>query len=507
MAVDWSYMKRVLLIVLASSVPAAMLLGYWYRPGSGLPDIDDWDIATIQGQRIGRSHTTVTHASEGGRTVIKAAQSMQMTIKRYGEVTDMAIDCRDTETPDGRLIDFEATVTVGASPMRMSGKVVDNRLELQVESQGKMMQQTVDWPVDAGGFLAPVLSLRAAPLKPGERRTVKHLNFDGQVYVTELAAEKEESVDLWKASARLLKVNMVEHVDSNVRNTTQDIKSAVWINSSGDVLKSLNEQLNAAFFRVAPEVAIAQIEPTFDLGTATIVKVDRPIPHAHDTKLIRYQIHLDGSDPAEAFPAGPAQIVKRIDANTAEITVRAVRPDAGGNKASATDAPTADDLKPSNFIQSDDPLIVSQAKEVAGGETDPWKQAVAIEAYVHRVMTEVDFTRAFATAAEAAQCRKGDCKAHAVYLAALARALNIPARVAVGLVYVPKEQAFGGHMWTEVYVGGRWIGLDGTLGRGGLGGGHLKLSQSSMSGVTAYDVLLSMLQVIGRLKIEVLDSE
>jgi hypothetical protein len=106
-------MKRVLLIVLACMVPAAMLLGYWYRPGGGLPEIDDWDIATMHGQRIGRSHTTVTHASEGGRTLIKAAQSMQMTIKRYGEVTDMAIDCRDTETPDGRLIDFEAIVTVG----------------------------------------------------------------------------------------------------------------------------------------------------------------------------------------------------------------------------------------------------------------------------------------------------------------------------------------------------------------------------------------------------------
>ncbi len=348
---------------------------------------------------------------------------------------------------------------------------------------------------------------------------MKHLNFDGQVYVTELAAEKEESVELWKGNARLLKVNMVEHVDSNVRNTAQDIKSAVWIDSSGDVLKSLNEQLGAAFFRVAPEVAIVPIDATFDLGEATVVKVNPPIPHVHNAKLIRYRVHLAGSDPAAAFPAGPSQEVKTIDDRTAEVTVRALRPDTPASKGtvpfsltrksgqSPTDAPTADDLKPNNFIQSDDPLIVAQAKEAAGGETDRWKQAVALEAYVHRVMTEVDFTRAFATAAEVAQSRKGDCKGHAVYLAALARARNIPARVAVGLVYVPKEQAFGGHMWTEVYIGGRWIGLDGTLGKGGLGGGHLKLSQSSMAGTTAYDVLLSMLQVIGRLKIEVLDSE
>ena len=133
---------------------------------------------------------------------------------------------------------------------------------------------------------------------------------------------------------------------------------------------------------------------------------------------------------------------------------------------------------------------------------------MALEAYVHRVMNKEEFfSQAFATAAEAAKNRKGDCKAHAVYLAALARALKIPARVAVGLVYVPQAEAFGGHMWTEVYVGGRWIGLDGALGKGGIGGGHLQLSHGSMAGVAPYDVLLSMLQVIGRLKIEVLGSE
>ena len=500
-------MKRILLILLACAVPAALLLGYWFRPGGGLPEIDEWDIATIDGQRIGRTHTTVTHASDGGHTLIKAAETMQMNLVRFGKETDMAIECRDTETPDGRLIDFEATVRLGEVPMRTTGKVVGNRLELQVESQGKTARQTVDWPVDAGGFLAPVLSLRSAPLKPGERRTVKHLNFDGQVYVTELDAEKEESVNLWDGNARLLKVGMIDRVDANIRNTAQEIKSTIWIDSTVELLKSFNEQLNAAFLRVPPDVGVIPIEATFDLGKSMVVKLERPIPDAHDKKLICYRIHLNGGDPAAAFPAGPAQEVKRIDANTAEVTVRAVRPDAVETKASATDAPTADDLKSNNFIQSDDPLIVAQAKEAAGGETDAWKQAVALEAYVHRVMTEVDFTRAFATAAEAAKTGQGDCKAHAVYLAALARALKIPARVAVGLVYVPQAQAFGGHMWTEVYVGGRWIGMDGTLGKGGLGGGHLKLSQSSMAGTTAYDVLLSMLQVIGRLKIEVLDSE
>ncbi len=39
--------------------------------------------------------------------------------------------------------------------------------------------------------------------------------------------------------------------------------------------------------------------------------------------------------------------------------------------------PTADDLRPNLWVQSDDPLIVADAKKAAGDEKDPWRVAVA----------------------------------------------------------------------------------------------------------------------------------
>jgi transglutaminase-like putative cysteine protease len=261
-----------------------------------------------------------------------------------------------------------------------------------------------------------------------------------------------------------------------------------------------------------------------DLGEATLVKVDRAIPHAHDRKQVRYRIRLEDGDPVAAFPASLSQEVKRIDDHTAEVTVRAIRPSSSEDKkadksAVASDDPKADksavesdlptqaDRQPNNFIQSDDPLIVAQAKEAAGEETDPWKVAVALEAYVQRAVTMKDFSQALATASEVVRNREGDCKGHAVYLAALARARKIPARVAVGLVYMPQAQTFGCHMWTEVYVAGRWIGLDGTLAKGGIGGGHLQLTHSPLAGAAAYNVFFPVMQVVGRLKVEVIDWE
>src|SRR5208337_2557561 len=115
--------------------------------------------------------------------------------------------------------------------------------------------------------------------------------------------------------------------------------------------------------------------------------------------------------------------------------------------------------------------------------------------------------QALATASEVARNHEGDCTEHAVYLAALARARKIPARVAIGLVYMPQSRTFGYHMWTELYVSGRWIGMDGTLAKGGIGGGHLKPTHSPLAGVAAYNSFFPVMQVVGRLKVEVLDWE
>lgn len=84
--------------------------------------------------------------------------------------------------------------------------------------------------------------------------------------------------------------------------------------------------------------------------------------------------------------------------------------------------------------------------------------------------------------------------------------------MAIGLVYVQDKQAFGYHMWTEVYVDGRWLPLDATLGKGGIGASHLKLSDSNLSdsgagGQSTFTGLLAVMQVVGRLKISVLEAQ
>ena len=91
-------------------------------------------------------------------------------------------------------------------------------------------------------------------------------------------------------------------------------------------------------------------------------------------------------------------------------------------------------------------------------------------------------------------------------LAALCRAVGVPARTAVGVVYFNDREhgpAFGFHMWTEVYVRGQWLGLDATLGQGGVGPAHLKITDHSWRDVQTLAPLLPVIAVLGKLQVEV----
>jgi transglutaminase-like putative cysteine protease len=88
----------------------------------------------------------------------------------------------------------------------------------------------------------------------------------------------------------------------------------------------------------------------------------------------------------------------------------------------------------------------------------------------------------------------------------MCRAAGVPARTAVGLVYVTDRErgpSMGFHMWAEVFVKGQWLPIDATLGRGYVGATHLKIADSSWDGVQSLTPLLPVNRVLGKLTIEV----
>ncbi len=473
---------------------------------AAVQDREVWDVYLMQGKRIGYGYTTIRQGVAAGQQVVSTESLNHLAVKRAGQTAEQDIRSKSTETPQGQLIRFESEMRMGPTPIRTVGQVHGDRLDMETIGGGSTppTQSSIRWPPDGRGPVATEQSLWQRPMRPGERRTITTLMIGlNQAAKVEMVAKDYQPTALLSGNYDLLRIETVTRLADG-----QKIEDTVWANRTGEILKTDSQAMGLEIFRVSKAEALKSAGVAeLDLLPSMLVKVDQPLPHAHRTTQVRYRVHLEGGDPASVFPSGPTQAVKSIDPHTAEITVYAIRPGrADGNGHAPADPPTDDDLRPNSYLESDDPLIVADAKKAAGGETDPWRVAMALERYVDREVKDKNFTQAFATAAEVAKSREGDCTEHAVFLAALCRARGIPARVAIGLVYVQGSGAFGYHMWTEVYVDKRWIPIDATLAQGGIGAGHLQIAHSTLKGAAAYRAFLPVAQVLGRLKIEIVDA-
>lgn len=468
-------------------------------------DVEEfWDICVIRGTKVGHVHTVLRPIEENGRKLMRIELEQSLSFRRFGQTTAQELTVTSVETPTGQLVRFESRLTAGSQLTLARGRVDGDKLRTETTTPGKTSQAELDWSDQAGGFFTAELQMRNKPLKPGERRThqvlLPALNQRGE---TKLEALVYEAVDIGGQSRRLLKVRKIDLVAGT------PIESLLWVDERGDAVKSLltTSPLQIETRRTTREEALAAGEDSgFDLGSTSVVKIAKPIPNIHATRRVRYRAKLADNDAASAFEQGISQTVTARDDRSAEIEVRAVRGDVPA-KVAATDGPNEADRSANNLIQSDAPIIVTMAKQAAPEEQDPWKLAVALEQFVRRTIRSKNFSQAFATAAEVAQTRTGDCTEHAVLLAALCRARGLPARVTIGLVYSADVGGFAYHMWNEVWINDRWVPLDATLGQGGIGGGHLKLLTSNLEGFDAYGAFLPVFRVLGRLELEVLEVE
>lgn len=458
----------------------------------------------MQGTQVGTTHTTTRREQLDGRDLLRTDSETQLKVQRFGDSSEQSLRYTTWDTTDGKLVRFDSVMRQSEQPLNVSGVVEGEQLVITTTGSGSAQTRSLPWKHSFGGFEAATRSLRERPMQPGERRTLSMLlPFILQVATIELSAVNFESTKLLDQSARLLRVEQTMTLSG-----AQPIRSTSWLDEHGEILKTEFTALGQSSYRATKERALRKpsTERPLDLGVATTVALKQPMKQGHDANRARYLVTVAGADPSTLFKPSLGQSVKSTGPNSAEIVVQRVRGDTAG--PSAVESPAAPaDLQSSALIQSDDPLIMELAKSAALDETDPWKTAVRLEAFVRQAVKDKEFTQAFASAAEVARSRRGDCTEHAVLLAALCRARKIPARVVMGLVYVPAAQSFVFHMWTDVHLGGRWVGLDGTLGRGGIDAAYLTVGHSSLEQSDLFASFLSVFQLLGQLKIEVLEEQ
>ncbi|HVJ81613.1 MAG TPA: transglutaminase-like domain-containing protein [Planctomycetia bacterium] len=467
---------------------------------------ETWEAMYLGPQKVGYSRIVEDRVDADGSTVVRVDNTSSITMTRFNDTIKMEMRSTTFELPDGRLYAVNATVKQPADDQETIGRLgSDGRFVLTLNTKGKKQEQTVEWSGDVLGPAAIERLVKEKPLAKGEVRTAKTflpaINQVAAVTVRGLGRQETELLD--KKKKELVAVRIEQEFGAGAAKQKLP-PTDVWLDEKGEAVKSELPFVGAikiVSYRTTKAEAMGEAAsgPSVDFGFETLVKLSEPIKDARKAKAIEYKLELGDEDAVAAIIDRDYQRVIKREGNAVYVRLLKRTPEPGAKPGAASE----EFGKPNGFIQSDDPDIVKIANEVAGPEPDPWKKCQRLEKWVRENMARSDFTVGFSTAADAMKSRRGDCTEHGVLLAALCRAAGVPARVAMGLVYVDSLKAFGFHMWTEVNFGDQWYALDGTLGEGSVGGEHIKVSDSSLKGASAMSTLLPVYNVIGKLKIKV----
>jgi hypothetical protein len=455
---------------------------------------DSWQAIYMGPSRIGFAHVTVQEIERNGKKVIVCDNFNHMKFARFGVSLKMTVVQSSEEDSEGNMLSFKVAIdNPPTSKIESEGRIDKDKLTITTTSAGRSTSETKNWDptVKSPAWIDRALQLE--PLEKGQSRQFRMYDpqFSKVVTVTLKHAGREKTKLLDGTEVECDKV-LTTHSELGPVTITS------YVDDSGETIKTITPLISVmtiTTYSVAKEEALKELTGgSLDVGMDTVIKTGL-IKGAHDAKKVVYKVTIEGKA-ADAIPAGPTQLIKPLSDTEIELTVKSIKPGEKGDQPK----PGPEYLASTRFLDLEDPNVRKLAEEGAAGKSDPVEVAVALEKFVSKRLTDKNFSTALATASEVARDLAGDCTEHAVLLAALLRANKIPSRVVIGFVYADSLQGLGGHMWTEAFLNGQWVPLDATLGRGGIGGGHIKVADADLSENSAAPVAagVRIIQIHGK---------
>ncbi len=468
-----------------------------------------WDAAYLDGNRAGYVRTATYEMDQNGQKVLRTTLDLNLTVKKFKDLIKLRGVTGNDELPDGTILGTFMRQQIGQNKeLTIIGVVKGKQLDLLLDGKAGVMKPA-PWDDRAVSLLRQQTLLADRKVRPGDK--FNYLSFEPSVNIVvrmDVTVRDYELVELpgLKGKMKLLRVETVPERLEGVQLPTL----VQWVD---DNLQPVRQETDApglghlTLVRTTKELATAPgAEATLtDIGVGQLLRLNRKIANAYDAKAIVYRITLKGDDEAAgAFVIDDRQRLTANRGSTIEIQIL------GGKTLGKAGAAKPGDefLQSSYFITADDPKVKELARKAVGKETGLLKKALAIEKWVNANMKGTSY-EALAPASEVARTLEGDCTEFAMLMAAMCRAEGVPSRTAIGLIYADTKSGpvMAFHMWTEVWVGDQWVGLDATLGKGHIGPSHLKITDHSWADTRSLTPLLPLIRVLGKMQIEVLSVQ
>jgi len=454
----------------------------------------------MEGKKVG--HTVQSRVVADGK--VTSSEKANLTISRMGIPLNVETTETTIETIDGKPLGFEIEQVLGAMTMMKTAGKVDEEGKLHVTRSSMGTEQTEILPWPDGALMAEGVRLLTTEkgLREGLEYTVKAFSPDVmQALDADIHIGARKNVDLLGRVVPLTEIK----TSLNMPMAGQIVMTE-YVDDDLDMQKSITTVMGMQIEIVAcaKEFALGDND-VLDVVDKMFITSPVSLDDVGSIASISYHISATG-DTKLTIPSTDNQRVRQLGDGKTIITVEPVAVPAGatfpykGNDEAALKA-----LKPTQFVQSDNEKIIALAHRAVGDTKDAAEAARRIEAFVAGYVENRSLSVGYASAAEVAESRQGDCSEFSVLTAAMCRAVGIPAQVVVGIAYVAEygglKDQFGGHAWVQAYVGGKWIGLDASFrgaGRGGYDAGHIALSVGNGNP----EDFFSMATTMGQFKIE-----
>lgn len=476
-------------------------------PAQGLID-EGWYVLKLQDKKSGHMHARSSRVGDEVHTRVV----MKVEFTRGPSRIEIEQEQRYRESLSGRPLAFQHTTTMGTIPVTRSGVIADDRLTLTTEQSGVKRTEEYSFDPEVRFAWGQLLLQKEHGLKPGTTFRTKmyepDLRVDGPVEA-EFAVGKKESVDVLGRKMNLTRV-------TTTMDLAMPLKSVSWVNEEAEpVVTTVNMGIIEFKMYLSSKEAALDDSDAPEMFIQTFVSVKERIETSAKRVKLRMLLPPESEDKLPPIPDTAMQSVKRVNDREVILTIRRLDWDA---LAKVDDEPPAKEFAPflraSTILDIDNRRIKRLARRAVKGVTAPSEKADALRRYVTKYINDKSLDVGFATASEVAQTREGDCTEHGVLLAALARAAGIPARGVSGIIQVPagpfspsKGSAFGYHMWTQVNIGGQWVDIDAAMRQTDCDPTHIALSLMPLNEEGMVESVLSLLPLLGKLQIEVIEVE
>jgi hypothetical protein len=479
---------------------------------------ETWDAAYLESGKAGFFHTTVREIDRDGVKVLRTTQRLDLTVKRNQTPARIRMETGNDETADGKVTGIAMRQFLSNDQTVLLTGVVEGT-KLHLKTQDGRMDRTIPWNDEVIGQARQYHFFQEKKAKPGDQ--LSYVSFEPAiacVVTIHAAVKEEEEIEVLEVNKgkmahvkkKLLRVEAQSDKITMENGSVQLPPLFLWLDKELLPVRSQTEIPGLGkitLYRTTREVATGNGDKGLaeaDVLLTSLIPVNRALPRQAETRNAVYRVTVkDDDEPGTIFAQDERQQIKNLQGNTFEVHVQAIRnPQGTENSGEARE----EFLESNTFLNCNDPKVKERVERAVGKETDLWKKAQLIETWVHGNM-RLNNATPFTTAAQIARDLEGDCRQHAVLTAAMCRAAGIPSRTAVGLIYVNDRQrgpVMGFHMWTEVWVKGRWLALDAVWGLGSVGADHIKIADSSWHDAQSLTPLLPVTRVLGKVTIEVL---